>query len=82
MGSDGYFDGNTLHMSWEPVPNGKSYSIIVKKCEDDNGYDVCHQIFSKIVKIQTELVETSEQFSDCTTYQLKVSIMYGMFRIL
>ena len=63
-------------MAWKSVPNNYAYSLVVDKCDgvDEFGYDNCYQIFSKIIKNTTRIVQTSEQFSDCTTYQLKVSM--------
>ena len=76
MGPEGHFRYNTLDMSWDPVPNCESYSIVVEKCDttDESGYDICHQIFSENVKNTTKLVQTSNSFADCTTYQLKVKM--------
>ena len=72
MRSDGYFDENTLHITWDPVINGVSYSVIIEKCGDENKDYICHQIFSRLVKNTTNLIETSDSFSDCTAYLLKV----------
>ena len=71
------FRGNTIHMAWKSVPNNKAYSLVIEKCDDVDqfGFDNCYQIFSKIVKDATQIVQTSEHFSDCTTYQLKVRSM-------
>ena len=74
MGLEGIFEGNTLNMSWKPVSKGDTYSIVIEKCDNENGYDVCHQIFSKVVRNTTQLIQTSEIFSECTTYNIKVSI--------
>ena len=72
MRSDGYFDENTLHITWDPVIKGVSYSVIIEKCGDENEDYICHQIFSRLVKNTTNLIETSDSFSDCTAYLLKV----------
>ena len=76
MGIDGYFRYNTLNMSWEPKRTSEAYSVVVQKCDeiDQFGNDICQQIFSRIVKNATKLVETSDKFGDCTTYQVKVSM--------
>ena len=76
MGIEGSFRYNTLDMSWEPKRHSESYSVVVEKCDEIGkfGNDICQQIFSKIVKNTTALIQTSEKFGDCTTYQLKVSI--------
>ena len=74
MGPEGIFEGNTLNMSWDPVVKGDTYSIVIEKCDNENGYDVCHQIFSKVVKNTTQLIQTSEKFSECAAYTLKVSM--------
>ena len=74
------FKSNTLHMAWKSVPNNEAYSIVVEKCDgfDEFGYDNCYQIFSKRVRNTTRIVETSEQFSDCTTYlfQVRINILF------
>ena len=72
MRSDGYFDENTLHITWDPVIKGVSYSVIIEKCGDENEDYICNQIFSRLVRNTTNLIETSDSFSDCTAYLLKV----------
>ena len=76
------FRGNTLHMAWKSVPNNKAYSMVVEKCDgvDEFGSSYCYQIFSKIVENTTRIVQTSEYFSDCTNYQLKVQKFYHELR--
>ena len=74
MVPEGNFEGNALHVLWKPVVNADRYSIVIEKCDNENGYDVCHQIFSKVVRNTTQLIQTSEIFSECTTYNIKVSI--------
>ena len=74
MGPEGIFEGNTLNMSWKPVLKGDTYSVVIEKCDNENGYDVCHQIFSKVVENSTKLIQTSDIFGECTTYHLKVSM--------
>ena len=80
MRSDGYFNENTLHISWDPVLKGVSYSVIIQKCGDENEEYICHQIFSRLVKNTTNLSETSDSFSECTSYLLKVSKKFYSFR--
>ena len=73
MDPKGFFDGNTLTISWNPEPLGYRYSVVIDRC-DEGIDDTCHHIFNTIVGNATKVMETSLKFSECTMYNMKVSV--------
>ncbi|XP_040568468.1 receptor-type tyrosine-protein phosphatase C [Lepeophtheirus salmonis] len=71
MNPAGSFHGNTLTISWSPIPEASDYALAVERCDESR----CSRVWTSEIRAggKNEIQASSMDFGPCTAYNLEIS---------